>query len=97
MIIMAIIKIPNKKAIDDLQTRLILHTGRKISKQEIIDICIEFANVHFDEILRTTSLIPILTPEIVDYIIETFEKFKDTPYDPNTKFASDIDNDAYSL
>ena len=95
--IMAVIKISNKKAIDDLQAKLILRTGRKISQQETLDICVEFAITNFEEILRIASSIPILTPEIADNIIETFEKFKDTPYDRKAKFASDIDNDAYSI
>jgi hypothetical protein len=97
MIPMAGIKITNIKAIDDLQAKLILRTGRKISQQETLDICIEVANANFEEILRIASSIPILTPEIADTIIETFEKFKDAPYDVAAKFASDTDNDAYSL
>ena len=95
-IIMAVIRVRNKKAIDDLQARLMLRTGRQISKQEVLDICVEFANVHFEEMIRTASLIPILTPEIADEIIKTFEKFKDTLYNPNAKSGSDIDNDVYS-
>nr|MDO8115934.1 hypothetical protein [Candidatus Sigynarchaeota archaeon] len=66
---MAVIKISNKKLVDDLQARLILRLGRKISQQETLDLCLEYANSKFDDILRIASSMPVLTPEIAERFI----------------------------
>jgi hypothetical protein len=94
---MAVIKISNKNLIDNLQAKLILRLGRKITQQETLDLCVEYANAHFDDILQMVDSEPILTPEKAEKILKTFEKYNDTYYDPDAKFESDLDNDAYSL
>jgi hypothetical protein len=94
---MAVIKISNKKLIDDLQAKLILRLGRKISQQETLDLCLEYANAKFEDILRIASSMPVLTPEIAERFIEAIEAFKDEPYDVHATFASGYDNDTYSI
>jgi hypothetical protein len=93
---MAVIKITNKKLVDDLQAKLILRLGRKISQQETLDLCVEYANAKFEDILRIASSMPVLTPETADRLIEEIEALKDIPYDVNASFTSEYDNDAYS-
>ncbi len=94
---MGVIKITNKQVLDDLQARLILRLGRKISRHETLDLCLDYATENFEDILRRASSVPILTPAIADKIIHTFEKYADTPYNPEAKFESGVDDEIYSL
>jgi len=93
---MSVIKISNKYAIDELQAKLILRLGRKISQQETLDLCIQFANQHFEEILSGASSIPMLSPEKVKKIIKRAEKYKDTYYNEKESFSNPEDEDIYS-
>ncbi len=95
--IMAVIKVTNKKLVDELQAKLILRLGRKISQQETLDLCIEYANAKFEDILRIASSMPVLTPDIAERFIEEIETFTDAPYDVRATFASEFDDDAYSI
>lgn len=94
---MTVIKIANKKAVDELQARLILRLGRKITLQETIDLCIQHANNHFEELLAIASSTPMLSPERAEEIIKRFEKFRDTPYDKNATLLNPEDEEIYSL
>ena len=93
---MSVIKISNKYAIDELQAKLILRLGRKISQQETLDLCIQFATQHFEEILSGASSIPMLSPEKVEKIIKRAEKYKDTYYNEKESFSNPEDEDIYS-
>lgn len=94
---MTVVKVSNKKAIENLQAKLMLRLGRKMSQQEILDLCIEVADAHFEDILARAGAIPVLTPEIAEEIIAEFEKFKDTVYDTEASFPSKEDEDIYSI
>lgn len=94
---MAVIKISNKQSIDELQAKLILRLGRKITQQETLDLCIQYASDHFESILQRASSTPMLSIEKAERIIQKFEKYADTPYQINEKFESEIDNDVYTL
>ena len=92
---MVVVKVKNKKEIDKLQAILILKLGRKISQQETLELCVKLGNKNIEQLMQLAISQPILTPEIAEQIIQDFEQFKGTYYNPNAKFASDIDNDAY--
>jgi len=94
---MAVIKISNKKLIDNMQAKLILRLGRKITQQETLDLCLKYSTQNFEEILALASSTPMLNPEKAEKIIKKFEKFKDTPYDQNATFNNSDDNDIYLL
>jgi len=94
---MAVIKISDKRLLDELHARLILQLGRKVTLQETIDICIQFANRNFEEILAIASSIPRLTEELAEEIIKEFETFKGTPYEVNAQFPREEDQEIYSL
>lgn len=94
---MAVIKITNKQAIDELQAKLILRLGRKVTQQETIDLCIEYATANFEQILALASNIPMLSPKKAEEIIKKFEKYADSPYTLNEKYGSEIDQDIYGL
>ena len=94
---MAVIKISNKKALDELNAKLILQLGRKITLQETIDLCVEFASSNFEDIVAIASSVPRLTKELAQEIIANFEKYKGTPYDKDAPFPTEDDKDIYSL
>ena len=94
---MGIIKISNKKLINELQAKLKLRLGRKITQQEILDLCLKYSTQNFKGILTLASSTPMLNPERAEKIIERFERFKDTPYDHNATFNNPDDNDIYLL
>jgi len=93
---MAVIKTSKKQVIDELQAKLILRLGRKISQQETLDLCIQFANQHFEEILAIAGSIPMLSPEKAEQIIKRAVKYKNTYYSENESFANPEDDEIYS-
>ncbi|MHA1268357.1 MAG: hypothetical protein ACTSPY_01100 [Candidatus Helarchaeota archaeon] len=94
------IKVSNKKLIDDLQAKLILHLGRKITQQETLDLCLLYAMRNFEDILALASSTPSLSPEKAKKIIKKFKKFKkfkNTPYDKKAKYPRVDDEEIYSF
>ena len=83
--------------IDDLQSKLILRLGRKISQQETLDLCMLYANKNFEDILSLASDVPSLSPAKAEEIIQQFEEFKGTPYNKKAKFPHSEDEEIYSL
>jgi len=94
---MAVIKISDKKLIDDLQAKLILRLGRKISQQETLDLCLKNAIKNFDELIVLASNEPSLTPENAEEIIALFEEDDGAPYDIDANFPNQDDKEIYSL
>ena len=94
---MAVIKISDKKALDELHARLILQLGRKITLQETIDLCVQYAISNFEDLLTIASSIPRLTEKLAQEIIADFEQFKGTPYDKDAQFPREEDKEIYSL
>ncbi len=94
---MAVIKISDKKALDELHARLILQLGRKITLQETIDLCVQYATSNFEDLLTIASSIPRLTEKLAQEIIADFEQFKGTPYDKDAQFTREEDKEIYSL
>jgi len=94
---MAVIKISDKKLIDDLQAKLILRLGRKISQQETLDLCLKNALKNFDELVALASNEPTLTPDNAEEIITFFEEDDGAPYDLGANFPNQDDQEIYSL
>ncbi len=94
---MAVIKITDKKALDDLHARLILQLGRKITLQETIDLCIQYSTSNFEDFLTIASSVPRLTEKLAQEIIADFEQYKDTHYDKDAQFPREEDKEIYSL
>jgi hypothetical protein len=94
---MAVIKISDKFAIDELQSKLILRLGRKITQQETIDLCIQFAKNHFEEILAVISATPSLSPEKAKKILARIQKYKGTYYNEHEPMPDQDDEDIYSV
>ena len=94
---MAVIKTTNKEIIDQLQAKLTLQIGRRFTQQEIVDLCIEFAQENFEELINRASNMPRLTPQLADLILKQIDKLDEVPYDLSLSAASEIDKDIYSL
>ena len=94
---MAVIKTTNKEIIDKLQAKLTLQIGRRFTQQEIVDLCIEFAQENFEELINRASNIPRLTPQLADQILKQIDKLDEVPYDLSLSTANQIDKDIYSL
>ncbi|KKL82085.1 hypothetical protein LCGC14_1988290 [marine sediment metagenome] len=48
---MSIVKIKNKKGLEQLQAKLTLRLGRKSTQQETLDYCLILANQKFEVII----------------------------------------------
>jgi len=94
---MAVIKTSNKEIIDQLQAKLTLQIGKRFTQQEIVDLCIEFAQENFEELINRASNIPRLTPQLADQILKEIDELAEVPYDLSLSSASEIDKDIYSL
>ena len=51
---MAVVKIKEKKELDELVANLTLRLGKKISQQDVLDACIKLSTIHITE-LETIS------------------------------------------
>ncbi|MHA1342770.1 MAG: hypothetical protein ACTSQG_02185 [Promethearchaeota archaeon] len=92
---MSIVKIRNKKALEQLQAKISLRIGRKPTQQELLDFCVLLANKHFDELAELITNIPKLSVKKAELIIEKREQLKDVPYDLNAGFVNKEDQDIY--
>ena len=94
---MSIVKIKNKKGLEQLQAKLTLRLGRKPTQQETLDYCLILANQNFEEIIRIAMDIPILNPRKAQAIIEERNTLGDIPYNTEFQFDSENDEDIYKL
>lgn len=92
---MSIVKIKNKKALEQLQAKLTLRMGRKLTQQETLDYCVKLGNQNIESLIEIAFDIPILTPEKAEAIIRECDKLSDVPYNQNAKFGN-IDDDIYN-
>ena len=92
---MSIVKITDKKALEQLQAKLTLRLGRKPKQQETLDYCVILANKFFDRLVELAANLPILTSQRVNQIISERNKLSNIAYDENIEFFSDDDRDIY--
>lgn len=93
---MSIVKIKNKKGLEQLQAKLTLRLGRKPTQQETLDYCLILANQNFEKIIEIAMHIPILNPEKAHKIIKDRNDLKDIPYNSDLQFDSQDDEDVYN-
>ncbi len=91
---MPIIKIKNKKALEQLQALIL---GRKPTLQETLEFCLMLANQDFEKLVQLASEVPILNPEKAKRIIEERDKLSEIPYKYLVKFDNPEDDDIYGL
>ena len=93
---MSIVKIQNKKALDQLQAKLTLRLGRKPTQKQILDYCLILANDNFEKLVELVNNMPILSLEKTEQIIEARNKLKNVVYDEDASFGSRDDEDIYN-
>jgi hypothetical protein len=72
---MANVKLSEKRLLEQLQAKLTLKKGKKISQQEILDKCIQFSSQNFEKFIQesfdTPKLNPDLLLEILNHTVST--------------------------
>ena len=93
---MSVVKIQNKKALEQLQAKLTLRLGRKPTQIEILDYCLILANDNFEKLVELASNMPIISIEKSEKIIEARNSLKNIIYDEEAPFGSRDDKDIYN-
>ena len=57
---MSIVKITNKRQLDELLAKLTMRMGRKPTQQEVLDLCVTIGSENFEEIAQRLFPSPIL-------------------------------------
>ena len=94
---MAVVKIKNKKALEQLQAKLTMRMGRKLTQQETLDYCIILGDQNIDKLIQLADDVPTLNPSKFDYFIEKRDNLIDVPYDTSKKLQNLDDDDVYNL
>jgi len=94
---MAVIKTTRKEFIEQIQAKMSLQVGRRFTQQEIVDLCIEFAQENLEELIFRAGNLPRLTPNLAEKILAQIDQLPEVPYDLSAQFSNDIDKDIYSL
>ncbi|MHA1104214.1 MAG: hypothetical protein ACTSPN_00570 [Promethearchaeota archaeon] len=93
---MSIVKIKNKKGLEQLQAKLTLRLGRKPTQQETLDYCLILANQNFEKIIEIAMHLPVLNPDKAQKIIKDRNELMDVPYNSELNFDSQDDKDVYN-
>ena len=94
---MVVVKIKNKKALEQLQAKLTMRMGRKLTQQETLDYCIILGDQNIDKLIQLADDVPTLNPSKFDYFIEKRDNLIDVPYDTSKKLQNLDDDDVYNL
>ena len=96
---MSVVKIQNKNRLDKLLAKLTLRLGRKPTQQEVVDLCIELGENHFESLISKLHPIPIFDEKKLSKIQNVSKELKDVPWDleNQTELLSENDIDIYSV
>lgn len=94
---MSIVKITKKKKLDTLLAKLTLRLGRRPTQQEVLDLCVELGEEHFEELIRKINPSPTLDDAKIKRIIASREELAKIPWhSPNREdFINENDADLY--
>ncbi len=87
---MAVVKIKEKKELDELVAKLTLRLGKKISQQDVLDACIKLSTIHITELETYFSPVSKISNERVKEILDMAEDFEYSS-------KGDIDTDLYGI
>jgi hypothetical protein len=91
---MSIVKIGDKKLLEQLQARLTMRLGKRPTQQEVLDLCVKLGLSQLDLLAELVEKHPILDEKKVQSILERRESRVKIPYD--TESLSQDDSDIYS-
>ena len=94
---MSVVKIRNKNRLDKLLAKLTLRLGRKPTQQEVVDLCIELGETHFEFLIGKLHPIPIFNKEKLERIQNISKDLMDIPWDLDKRkdLLNDSDIDIY--
>jgi hypothetical protein len=96
---MSVVKIYNKNRLDRLVAKLTLRLGRKPTQQEVVDLCIELGENHFESLISKLHPIPIFNEEKLKRIQNISKELMDVPWniekEKQRELLNDIDKDIY--
>ena len=94
---MSVVKISDKKLLEDMQAKVTLRLGYRISQQKLVDLCLRYGAENIDIIIELAAQQPQLSPEKAERIIQQIESQKNIPYNPKAKFSNKDDEDIYNF
>ena len=95
---MAVVKLKEKKKLDQLIAKITLRLGSRPTQQDVLDICVGLGDVHIDEIIEKISPSPVFTDEKLASIIkmrESLSKIEWLDDDEINDSVSQDDKDIY--
>jgi len=93
---MSIVKIGDKKQLEQLQAKITLRLGRRPTQQEVLDLCVKLGLTYFDNLVNLLQHLPNLDQEKVQRILVHRASLKDIPYISEDDLLSEEDSDIYS-
>lgn len=96
---MSVVKISKKRELERLVAKLRLRLDRKVTQQEILDLCVELGEKNFEEIVRRLQEVPLLDDDKMKKILEAGNCLAEAPWQPLNQetFASEDDRDVYAV
>lgn len=92
---MSIVKIGDKKQLEQLQAKITLRLGRRPTQQEVLDLCVKLGLTYFDNLVNLLQHLPNLDQEKVQRILAHRASLKDIPYISEDDLLSEEDSDIY--
>ena len=77
---MAVVKITKKEKLDTLLAKITLRLGKKPTQQEVLDLCVELGEEHFEELLGKLNPVPKLDDDKIQRIIKIREEMAKIPW-----------------
>ena len=93
---MSIVKIGDKKQLEQLQAKITLRLGRRPTQQEVLDLCVKLGLTYFDNLVNLLQHLPNLDQEKVQRILAHRASLKDIPYVSTDDLLSEEDSDIYT-
>ena len=93
---MSIVKIGDKKLLEQLQARLTMRLGKRPTQQEVLDLCVKLGLSQLDLLAELVEKHPVLDEKKVLSILERRASRAKIPYDIATDSLSQNDTDIYS-
>jgi ERCC4-type nuclease len=92
---MSIVKIGDKKQLEQLQAKITLRLGHRPTQQEILDLCVKLGLTYFDNLVQLLENLPTLDEEKVQRILAHRTSLKDILYVSEDDHLSEEDSDIY--
>ena len=93
---MSIVKIGDKKLLEQLQARLTMRLGKRPTQQEVLDLCVKLGLSQLDLLAELLEKHPVLDEKKVQKILERRESRSKIPYETITDTLTQEDSDLYS-